>query len=452
MAQNDFPPPEGFEDELGAILRRTGDGFAADDRRELVEGGLRRGKRRLVRRRLAMTGGVLALAAVGIGGVYGGSLLSPGGSPEKVSVASPRTGNHPSGATEQAPPEKQGDRKAVSAIEVKDLAAVLKANTPAGPWEIADLEGEGQSVSGVFDDGNGRAAVTVGLFRTGTGEAGQDQVSCPDKVAVPYDDCTEETLPNGSRLMILEGYEYPDKREETKQWRAVLLTHDGFLIDVSEYNAAAEKGAPVSRENPPFSPAQLRALVTARAWGPLAARLPENLDTPGGEGGQGSGADKAGEGSKGGTGEPPEHVEPSGAAVQSTLRSLLPKGLKVADKGGDGGYGYLVVDDGRGRSLVQINVQPNMSDVAGDLFGSGDVTTLPDGRRVKLTQQPGEKGGEGVVWWTADTMTPEGFRVVVSAFNAGTQHEAATRAEPALTMEQLKAIALSPKWQKVSAP
>ncbi|MFE6852480.1 hypothetical protein ACFVDH_17015 [Streptomyces sp. NPDC057674] len=440
MPQNEGPQHEGFEDELGAILRRTGDGFAADDRRELVEGGLRRGRRRLFRRRLAMTGGVLALVAVGVGGAYGGSLLPLGADAPNSSVAAPPK---PTATTDPVPGrQKPGE----ATIPVKDIAAALKANTPAGTWEIDDLDGFGQSAGGVFDDGDGKAAVTVALFRPGTGEAGEDQVACPDKVAIPFDDCVEEKLTGGSRLMILQGYEYPDKREETKQWRAVLLTQDGFLIDVTEYNAAAEKGAPISRENPPFTPAQLKALVTAPDWGPLFAKLPQNVDMSGGAGGQGSGTGKGG---PDGQDTPPRYVEPSGDAVRSTLRSLLPKGLKVTDKGGEGQYAYVVVDDGKGKSLVQINVQPNMSDVAGDLFGSGEVTTLPDGRRVKLTQQPGEKGGEGVVWWTADTMTPEGFRVVVSAFNAGTQHEAATRAEPALTMQQLKAIALSAKWQKL---
>ncbi|MCB8902205.1 MULTISPECIES: hypothetical protein [unclassified Streptomyces] len=425
MPQNEGPQHEGFEDQLGAILRRTGDGFAADDRRELVEGGLQRGKRRLVRRRLAMTGGVLALAAVGIGGVYGGSLLSPAADATSTSVAAPPKPT----ATTDPVPGKQLPGEAN--IPVKNLAAVLTSNTPAGTWQIDGLDGVGQSVTGVFDDGKGKAGVSVGLFRTGTGEAGEDQVACPDKVAVPYDDCTEEKLTGGSRLMILQGYEYPDKREETKQWRAVLLTKDGFLVDVSEYNAAAEKGAPVSRENPPFTPAQLKTLVTAPAWGRLAAQLPENVDMSGGQG----------------AAQPP--AEPSATDVMNTLSALVPKDLTVVNKGGQSGYGYVVVNDGKGKSLVQINVQPNMSDVAGELFGSGDVTTLPDGRRVKLTQQPGEKGGEGVVWWTVDTITPEGFRVVVSAFNAGTQHEAATRAEPALTMQQLRSIALSMRWQKL---
>jgi hypothetical protein len=50
--------------------------------------------------------------------------------------------------------------------------------------------------------------------------------------------------------------------------------------------------------------------------------------------------------------------------------------------------------------------------------------------------------------WTVDTLRPgdDGFRVVISAFNNGAAHAAPTRDEPALTMEQLRKIALSPEW------
>ncbi|MFB6840847.1 hypothetical protein [Streptomyces sp. NPDC056361] len=430
MPQNDDSQHEGFEEELGAVLRRAGDGFSVEGRGELVAGGLSRGRRRLVRRRLAVTGGALALAAVGIGGVYGGSLVGSGGQPTATSVAAaPKPGNVSGTASATTDPKAAAQAQ----IPVKDIAAVLKAHTPAGKWEIADLGGKGQSAGGVYDDGRGKAAVSVGLYRgSGDGEGGVGQVTCPDKAFVPFDDCTAERLPNGARLMVLQGYEYPDKREETKSWRAVLLTKDGFLVDVSEYNAAAEKGAAISRENPPFTPAQLKALVTTDAWRPLLKQLPQ---LPPAKVAPGNVAQRP--------------AEPVGDSVQATLRSLLPKGLKVTDKGGSGEFGFLVVDDGKGKSLVQINVQPNMKSVADELFGSGDVTTLPDGRKVKVTQQPGEKGGAGVVWWTADTITPAGFRVVVSTFNTGAQHEAATRAEPALTLAQLKAIALDPKWQKL---
>ncbi len=423
MPQNVDPQHEGFEEELGAVLRQTGDGFAVDDRRELVAGGLKRGRRRLVRRRLAVTGGALALAAVGIGGVYGGSLLSLVGGSEQVSVAGPQP------TTDSAGPET--GEPVMPQIPVEELAAVLKASTPAGTWEIDNLGGTGRSVRGVYDDGEGKAGVTVGLFRAGdTAESGEGQVTCPSEAGVPHDDCTSEPLPNGSRLMVFQGYEYPDRREETKHWRAVLLTKDGFLVDASAYNAAAEKGAEISRENPPFTPAQMKALVTADAWIPFLNQLVTEPDMK----------------KRGDAQLPPA---PSGPAIRATLRSLLPKSLTVADMDAPYGHAYLVVDDGEGRGLVSVTVQPSAEQLRGVLFGGADVTTLPDGRKVRTIKQPGEQGGAGVVRWTVDTITPKGFRVSVSAYNSKGQHEDATRAEPVLTTDQLKAIALSPAWQKL---
>lgn len=418
---------DGFAEELGEALRRTGDGFATEDGRELVAGGLTRGRRRMRRRRAAtVTGGVLAFAVVGVGGIYGGSLLAgdegatgaKGG--KDASVAAPKETTPPPPTKGPAP-----------TLEVKDLAAVLKANTPAGTWTIPDEDAQGEYVAGVYQDGRGEAAVSVSLSRADeTVEGGAGRVECPDETFVPHDGCTSEKLPNGDRLMVLQGYEYPDKRVETKNWRAVLLTRDGFLVDASEYNAPTEKDSAISRPNPPFSPAQLKALVTAEGWRPLFKQLIVPQKKP-----LLPGMDTA----------PPEV---DGEAVRATLRSLLPKGLTVTSQGGEGEFAYVVVDDGKGKSLVQINVQKDMSDVAGELFAG--ATKLPDGRMVKVTEQPGEKGGAGVVWWTADMILPSGFRVVVSAFNTGAQHQDATRAEPALTTDQLKGIALDDKWLKFS--
>ncbi|MFF8834359.1 hypothetical protein [Streptomyces sp. NPDC015130] len=428
-SQHDDAPHEGFEKELGAVLRSTGEGFSTEGRRELVTGGLARGRRRLVRRRLAVTGGALALAAVGIGGVYGGSLIGGGKSTAAGVAAAPTV----------RPGDKVGSPDAANQgmgqIPVRDIAAVIEANTPDGEWQFDNLGGKGQSALGVYDDGAGKASVSVGLYRSagGEGEAGAGQVTCPSEVHVSFDSCTSKTLAGGDRLMVIQGYEYPDRREDTKNWRAVLLTKDGFLVDASEHNAAAQKGSAVTRENPPFTPAQLKALVTSDDWRPLLAQLPKP------------------EKLKADPGAALPSGEPSGAEIQSTLRSLLPKGLRVTDKDGNYGYGFAVVDDGQGKSLVEINVQPKMGDVAHQLYGSGNVTILPDGRRVKVTQQAAEKGGSGTVMWTVDTMTADGFRVVVSTLNAGGYRKAATRAEPALTVEQLKTIALSPKWLKEPA-
>lgn len=134
--------------------------------------------------------------------------------------------------------------------------------------------------------------------------------------------------------------------------------------------------------------------------------------------------------------------------LMPTFLKLLPQGVTVGEKVDSGGeFASVVVDDGQGRSLVQINVQQDMRDVADQLYG--DATTLPDGTLLATSQVPGEKGGKGVVWWTADTMRPDGMRVVVSAFNSGAQSTPATRPEPALTMKQLTALATSPEWLKL---
>ncbi|MFD4392441.1 hypothetical protein [Streptomyces sp. NPDC058486] len=449
MSQNEHHDPDGgFAGELGSVLRSTGESFGLEGRPELVSGGLARGRRRLLRRRLAVTGGALALAGIGVGGVYAGSVLTPEQSVKRASVAAAPEGGTATdengrSETAEATPDTGTLKPGEAEIPLSEIADIVKAHTPAGQWRFDGLEGKGQGLNGYYDDGEGEAAFGIYLSRAGrSAEAGADMVTCPDETFVPYDDCAEGTLPGGGRFMVLQGYEYPDKREETKNWRATVLTKDGFLIDANEYNAPAQKGAAISRENPPFTAAQLKALVTADAWRPLLDRIPP-LPTapavpPAGQGGKLHNLRKA----------PPEIT---GNSVPNTLRALLPKGLEVVKKEGEGQYGYVIVDDGKGRSLVQVNVQYGMGDVAGQLFGSGEVTTLPDGRKVKLTQQPGEKGGDGVVMWTADTITKSGFRVVVSAFNSGTQHEAATRAEPALTMEQLKTIALDPKWAKLPA-
>ncbi|MFF1416691.1 hypothetical protein [Streptomyces sp. NPDC058280] len=414
----DKPGEEPFEDELGEVLRRTGDLFEPIDRGELVDGAVARGRRRLARRRAAaVTGSVLALAAVGIGGAYGGGLLGASGDGES-SVAAP-TWSVTGGAD--------------GVVTDKDMIGILERLVPVG--ELIDTQARGTherggpSVSGVIDDGMGRAAVSVGLFRVSGAEA-TGQVTCPDKALVPYESCTGTTLADGSRLMIYQGYAYPGRPQDTRSRRAVLSTADGFLIDAHVYNAPMVRGSTPSRTDPPLDPQQLKELVTSDAWRRPLSQLPT---TPPGE-------DRTGK-EGGGAGIV------SGWDVRNALVSLLPSGLKVSGEGYQEEYAYVVVDDGRGRSLVQINVQPGMS--ADVIFGE-DATTLPDRTKLKTEKGPGEKGGKGVVMWTVDTVRPDGLRVVISAFNSVTQHGVATRETPALTMEQLTSIATSERWLSYS--
>ncbi|MDO0913192.1 hypothetical protein QQM39_20745 [Streptomyces sp. DT2A-34] len=118
---------------------------------------------------------------------------------------------------------------------------------------------------------------------------------------------------------------------------------------------------------------------------------------------------------------PSEGEGPTVAAVLGTLVPLLPKNLAVSNQGHD--YPYVDVRDAKNDdvaqfdSTVRIDVQRDMSDAADELYGA-DAETLPDGTKVATRQEPDDKGVEGI------------------------------RSTPALTIEQLREIALSPKWDQ----
>ncbi|MFD8991472.1 hypothetical protein ACFVZ4_25950 [Streptomyces goshikiensis] len=415
-----------FEDELGNALRRAGDGFTTDGH-ALVEAGERRGRRLVARRRAAVVGGsVLTLAVVATGGAYTGGLFGgAGGSggPARVDVAAPpELSAGPTKAPARGGPSSKTGSGAVSGAQ---LVSVLKELLPGGKVTDTEASGtgapQGPSVRGVYDDGEGAAQIGVTLTRTDPdGRSTAGALECPDANTTDYEACATETLADGSKVMVFQGYEYPDRREPTKLWRATLVTRQGFQVEVMEWNAPAEKGAKVSRPAPPLGPAQLKAFAASPLWHPALGDLPA---------------------------APAEGPapDPVGADARAVLESLVPKnGITVASKGGGGDYAYLVLDDGKGASLVQVNVQEQMGAALGGHMSG--ATTLPDGTKVLETKQPGEKGGKGVLWWSADTLRPDGRRVVVSAFNTGNQSKPATRKEPVLTMEQLRTIALDPKW------
>ncbi|MFD6302995.1 hypothetical protein ACFWFF_07965 [Streptomyces sp. NPDC060223] len=412
-------PEEQFEERIGTVLRQAGESYETD-RGALLAAGEERGRRLLLRRKAAVMGGVAGVALVGLGA----ALLVPGGGEGGGRSVAASAGASTSIAGTPA-----------GAISGDELVRTLEKLLPEGEFSGRQSRGTdellGPYAEVVYDDGQGKAAVTVSLGRLAPdGEQSAQAVECPDKALSPYDSCATSRLADGSALTLFKGYEYPDRRVDTKLWTAYLVTPQGQHVTVNEWNAPAEKGAPVSRDEPPLSAAQLEALVTATEWRTAIDAIPDDPKTP-------TGTPEA----------PPAGIDSE--AIRSTLVSLLPEDVEVVGKGGqDTGFAYVVVDDGQGESLIQINVQPDMSDVEGQLFGP-DAEVLPDGTKVVTRQGPGEKGGSGVVMWTADTIRPDGGRVVVSAFNSGGQESDATREAPAVTIEQLKAIATSPKWLTV---
>ncbi|MCX4780140.1 hypothetical protein [Streptomyces sp. NBC_01264] len=414
-----------FEDELAEALRRTGDGFTPEGL-GLVDAGERRGRRMVARRRAAVAGGsALALALIGTAGAYANGLLWSSGAGGSNVASSPEPP-----APQPPVPAPGRDRAGTGAVTADQLTGVLKQLLPQG--ELSDIEArgtdEGPMVTGAFDDGDGKGRIGFSLSRVDpTGQMADDMVKCPAKVTLEYESCSSKKLEDGSRLLLFKGYEYPDRRVDTKCWRATVVTPQGFLIDAQEWNSATEKDSPISRPTPPLSLAQLQALVTSPLWHPALNDLPA---APAESSGSASSRPYA------------------GAKAVATLEELLRlDGIPVVSRDEDGSdLGYLVLDEGKGKSLVSLQIQPaspKEPNMWADLFTSAE--TLPSGTKVLTRQQAGEKGGAGVVWWSAEALLPNGTRVIVSAFNAESQRTAATRKEPVLTLARMKELATSPK-------
>ncbi|MEV0535279.1 hypothetical protein [Kitasatospora sp. NPDC050463] len=420
-----------FEDDLLYAITRTGEGFHTEQA-PLVAGGLDRGRRRWRRRSAAaVVGGAAALALVGTGAVYF-SGPSPAGT--ALAAAGPGSGSGAGAgsgtAGGSASPVASASPSAPAAVITGDeVLATLQALLPAG--RTTGGSGRGTEPSGkpggaplvtanlVLDDGKGQAAVGISVSRIPEGDPGLAENTCPDKKYVPYDACTATTLPDGGSLTVFQGYEYPDRRVDTKWWNAKLVGKDGRLIELSEWNAAAEKDSPVTRATPPLGAEQLKAVVTDRSWDRIVAAIPVPAPVK---------PRKTGK-------------EYSQEEILAIAAKLLPAGLTETETGGEEGFADFVVNDGKGKSLVEINVQDRSGDAerGSDFAGAQQ---LPDGTKVVSRKTPGNP-----VMWTVDTLRPDGLRVVISAFNSGSQRTPATRTAPALTMDQLKAIATGPAWK-----
>ncbi|MGV9269271.1 hypothetical protein ACWDRR_31930 [Kitasatospora sp. NPDC003701] len=416
-----------FEDDLLYAITRAGEGFHTEQA-PLVAGGLDRGRRRWRRRSAAaVVGGAAALALVGTGAVYlSGS--TPAGTALVAAGSGSASGSASGAAAGSASPVASASAS-LPVITGEEVLATLQALLPAGRGTKGS--GHGTEPSGkpgaaplvtanlVFDDGKGEAAVGISVGRLAEGDPGRAENTCPDKKYIPYDACTATTLPDGGSLTVFQGYEYPDRRVDIKWWNATLVGKDGRRIELSEWNAAAEKDSPVTRATPPLSAEQLKAVVTDRSWERIVAAIPVPAPVTPRDTGKEYGQEE----------------------ILSITAELLPAGLTETETGGQAGFAAFVVNDGKGKSLVEINVQDWSRDPErGSIFAGAEQ--LPDGTRVTTRKTPGNP-----VMWTVDTLRPNGLRVVISAFNSGTQHTPATRTAPALTVDQLKAIATSPEWK-----
>ncbi|KQV16627.1 hypothetical protein [Kitasatospora sp. Root107] len=423
-----------FEEDLTYAMSRTGEAFRTETA-QLDAVGLERGRRAWRRRSAAvMAGSATALALVG-----GGTFLVMGRSGPAASfdpavsvvssdVPSP---DGPSGAAASTAASGSTGTAGPVPVPTERVLAALKTVLPAGSISgVEGLEGRGIPATGAmvrlrFDDGKGVGRLSVSVKHLARQTAATaPELKCPDRKILPYDACHTSTLADGSVLTLFQGLEYPNGQADTKRWSATLSGKDGRLIEISEWNAAEDKGAPTTRPTPPLTTGQLSAVATARAWDSIVAELPV----------------------VGGQAVP--RAEFPAEQIVATAAKLLPAGLTPADANTDmDGYANFTVKDAKGASLVEINVQdwrrdlaqPSGSVISGQ-YANGQA--LADGSRV-VESQEGKNPGR----WIVEVLRADGLRVVVAAYNSGGLQQAATRQTPVLTTEQLRAIALSPEWK-----
>ncbi|MFD8073833.1 hypothetical protein ACFV3E_14415 [Streptomyces sp. NPDC059718] len=408
-----------FEDDLGAALRRTGDTFSTDSR-TLVAAGLTRGRRIRGRRTAAVAGTVAAVAAVGVTA----ALVVPGGTAGDTGPSAPSGLQATRGSAEDF------GRTA----EQKKLLRLLGGLLPKGGFLSGRAAGPRDDPRArpssfaevVWDDGHGASTISVGLDLAD--QSGQDLTECPDLALMKQGTtCRRTELPDHSVLVVIKTWEYQDEREGPKNWQAILTTAEGRRIWANEWNAPEEKAKQTSRDNPPLDAAQLGALVRAPVWNGVfdafhaPPRVPSNTTVS---------------------------AEPSGTKILKRLKAVMPAGLKITAPVGEDGYAHITVDDGHGPTLVEVNVQHWAEKDFGDLQFS-DPETLPDGTKVQTTQGAGDKGGAGIQQWTADTLRPDGLRVVISELNSGGYHRPPTRTTPALAMDALVKAATDPRWKSL---
>jgi hypothetical protein len=412
-----------FEDQFAQSLRDAGEELRPRDVVGLVNGGVVDGRKRRRRRNVAVLGGSAALALVAVGGAMVPSLLNtPGAHHVAGPAAQPKLS-----LTASTKPVSDGERAQQMIDTLKGLLPSGGRITDAtGRWTIPGQGTLAPLASLVYDDGHGASAIEVGLTRN---QPGGQLPTCANPAYAPNDVCHAYRLAGGSWLYLDQGYEYPSHGYGTKDWHVTLVKADGSQLDVDEWNAAAEKGDPVTRATPPLSADQLTALATSTAWQPLLKALPapKPITRPAG-------------------------LAPYGGAILHTLNSLLPQGVTGHSADSEQGYAEEELRDGKaGVGLIGVNVQLfNSSQYAGlvsQLFAG--ATELPDGSLMVVRQQSAEKGGSGAVQWVVDLIRPNGERVVAQEFNAPRQGVAADRSQPVLSIDQLKAIVTDPAWAKL---
>ncbi|WP_354637557.1 hypothetical protein [Kitasatospora camelliae] len=294
---------------------------------------------------------------------------------------------------------------------------------------VAGQDGNRYRTDGTLDFDDGQGASWISYFVEYTSQTPDESAVCMDGFQSPQESCERTVAPDGSVVVIDK---LGDRHQaDHKEWRATWAAPDGRRIMIIEHNGQPSRP---NRPNPPLDAEQLRTLVTAPAWGRLFDALPTPRTTP------------------------TPKADPTGAApaeLLATLVPLLPPGAQNSKpQAGDGAH-LMVTFEGR-TSMLSVTTAPagerglsdkQYADSPGSAGPLAQREHLADGTLVVTNQHGnGKSATDTILYWTAAVYYPDGRSVSISEAN-GENGYTARPGTPALSLEQLRAIVMSPTWR-----
>jgi hypothetical protein len=230
-----------------------------------VAQGLRLRRRRTTMLAASGTGAVLATAGLIVGGIqWLGSPADTAAAGTPIAIGKPSTvpSVKPTPIPSSEPSTQPSTKPTAAGADPEQTLATLRSLLKAPGRTLASPEtwggGDFAGAAYLVNDGHGAARVDVML------SGGGEQNPC-----VPVrQGCT--TLPDGSVLFTSkESPEYPDGRQAEHSVISnyvVLFRRDGRNINLTSYNAPAQKGEQHTRPKPILSVKDLTTLAKSKTW------------------------------------------------------------------------------------------------------------------------------------------------------------------------------------------
>ncbi|WBQ03838.1 anti-sigma factor family protein [Kribbella sp. CA-293567] len=416
-----------LNDSLPELMRRATENLEPEST-DLVERGMARGAT-LRRRRTALvsvSGAAAVLATAGII-VSGSQLFAKDTQPPAAGTTDKQTIRKTSGVAAKPPTRQETLNTLIELVPAR--FKVTKPETWGDDW--------GQGASVLINDGKGLSRLQVSVSAPGV------DGNCFDP-----EPGTCLPRPDGSRVLIRkeEPTYQPDNNPGGVLANAVGVIRRGTeSVSLYNFNAVQEKQTEKTRAKPALTIAELTAMADSKLWRFLPKPLPEP-----------SGPVKP-EPTSPGTSKPPVPVQ----ETLQTLKQVLPKSLQVSQPGTWGGApddfngAYYLVNDGKGLSRVEafVSYEVPVAKKCTDERATTFCKVRPDGAVVGWSKNSPEYGDarqkkDGVLANTAEIHYPDGRFITLTSYNAveqkGSRH---TRPKPAVTAEQLLAMAGNKAWK-----